>query len=353
MTRNPYAPARAARSGARQRLLALVAIPFLLLAALSVAPLQGAEEDHRVYLLLVQDAPDDFDTVVQRIRDVVGASDWELAGEFDAGVNQEKCQYRSHVMVLTNPEYTALVLQAGLPGAFAAPVRLAVFEDEGGIHVGAMNPMSLNRTMVAEEGMEAEFAAAAQNLQALGEAAYPDHATLLDYGQRRDKGRIGRTFGIMAGGPFNEKLKEATRVPSRDVMTVAHQLAEGMESVEGEWEWEIRPVFTMDMSEHGFAMVGVTGGPMEAKSFDIVGKGGNDDRENYACPGIDHAPAYPIEIVLAQEEGHVAAYVVAEMFRMKIYFEDAGKMAFAKNMGMPGSIEDEIKDKVRAVLGGH
>jgi len=35
---------------------------------------------------------------------------------------------------------------------------------------------------------------------------------------------------------------------------------------------------------------------------------------------------------------------------MKMYFENAGKMAFARNMGMPGSIEDELKDKIRASL---
>ncbi len=31
-----------------------------------------------------------------------------------------------------------------------------------------------------------------------------------------------------------------------------------------------------------------------------------------------------------------------EMYRMKVYFEDAGKWAFMKNMGMPGEIEKEI-----------
>ena len=30
------------------------------------------------------------------------------------------------------------------------------------------------------------------------------------------------------------------------------------------------------------------------------------------------------------------------MYRMKVYFEDAGKRAFMKNMGMPGQIEDDI-----------
>ena len=113
---------------------------------------------------------------------------------------------------------------------------------------------------------------------------------------------------------------------------------------------QLTPIFKIDLAEDGFAVVGVGGGPMEARSFGIVGKGGNDDREDFRWPGLDHAPAYPVEVVIAEEGEEIAIYVVNEMFRMKMYFENAGKMAFARNMGMPGSIEDELKDKIRASL---
>ena len=76
----------------------------------------------------------------------------------------------------------------------------------------------------------------------------------------------------------------------------------------------------------------------------------HDARDDLACPGIDHAPAFPIELVIAQEGDVVEVMLVDEMYRMKMFFEDAGKWAFMKNMGMPGSIEDEIKDKVRAIV---
>ena len=39
------------------------------------------------------------------------------------------------------------------------------------------------------------------------------------------------------------------------------------------------------------------------------------------------------------------------MYRMKMYFEDAGKWAFMKNMGMPGSLHDEVKKQIQAGLG--
>jgi hypothetical protein len=35
---------------------------------------------------------------------------------------------------------------------------------------------------------------------------------------------------------------------------------------------------------------------------------------------------------------------------MKMYFEDAGKWAFMKNMGMPGSIHDELTALIAAAL---
>jgi len=45
------------------------------------------------------------------------------------------------------------------------------------------------------------------------------------------------------------------------------------------------------------------------------------------------------------------ARLVDTMYRMKMYFEDAGKWAFMKNMGMPGSIHDEIAAQIKAGLG--
>lgn len=47
-------------------------------------------------------------------------------------------------------------------------------------------------------------------------------------------------------------------------------------------------------------------------------------------------------------QGQIRVTLVDEMYRMKMYFEDAGKMKFAMNMGMPGSIEREIRDLITA-----
>ena len=45
-------------------------------------------------------------------------------------------------------------------------------------------------------------------------------------------------------------------------------------------------------------------------------------------------------------DGRVRVTLVDEMYRMKMFFEDAGKMKFAVNMRIPGSIEGEIRGLV-------
>jgi hypothetical protein len=158
-------------------------------------------------------------------------------------------------------------------------------------------------------------------------------------------------MGIMAGGPFREKLKGVETVPAGEegVMGVAHNLYRTLEGMEAGEDWGIRPIYLMPVSETAVVM-GFTGQRMEAKSFSIVGRGGDKSRSDFACPGLDHSPAYPVGVLLEQVGDEVQITLVDEMYRMKMFFEDAGKMKFARNMTMPGSIEDEIKDLIRSAL---
>jgi hypothetical protein len=120
--------------------------------------------------------------------------------------------------------------------------------------------------------------------------------------------------------------------------------------VAGERRWETRPIYRLDLEAQGIVIIGITGEAMEAKAFGIVRAGGDRERKDFACPGLAHAPAFPVELVLRTDGDRVRVYLIDEMFRMKMYFEDAGKMKFAANMRMPGSIENEIRDKVEESL---
>ena len=99
----------------------------------------------------------------------------------------------------------------------------------------------------------------------------------------------------------------------------------------------------VDMIEKARAGALKSGGDAttEAKAYEIAGA--KRKKKGFRCPGLDHAAAFPIEIVVMQDGEKVKVAILDEMYRMKVFFEDAGMLAFAKNMAMPGRIEDEIR----------
>ncbi|MGD2070137.1 MAG: hypothetical protein PVI57_15795 [Gemmatimonadota bacterium] len=329
-----------------------VVLPVLL-AALTVlpTPLRADDDDPRVYLRLAEGIPQPFDDVAETLEDALAHAGWTVLATMDCGVVEDRCDFRSRVVVAFRDAHRTRLLAYGNHAAFALPVRFVVYEDENGVGIGATNPMNLNRTIVDESTEPEDWADMAADIREVVAGAFPDHLAEDEYGQRRGDARIGRTFGIMAGGEFTGKFKEVVTRPAGgiDASSVARRIFEELPT-EGDWEWQIRPVYVLDLPENDMALVGVTGRPMETRAAGIVKHGGIDEREGMACPGIDHAAAFPIEVSVAVVGEELQVRLVDVMFRMKMYFEDAGKMAFAKNMGMPGSIEDEIKDKIRLVL---
>ncbi|NNF04063.1 MAG: hypothetical protein HKN17_06315, partial [Rhodothermales bacterium] len=169
----------------------------------------------------------------------------------------------------------------------------------------------------------------------------------VSFGQRRNRGHIGKTMGVMAGGPFDSKIDVLYSVPMQP-SEAAERLRDSFGTPTGEWGLDIRYVLELP-DDHGY-VVGVSGAAMESKSFDIVGAGADRARSGFACAGIAHAAAYPIELYLAPVDGGTDVRSVTAMYRMKMYFEDAGKWAFMKNMGMPGSIANEISRRVEYSL---
>lgn len=337
------------------RILSRLATPLIGVLVLASTPAQVLAQDgeeHGVYVRLAEAVPGGVDDAVASLTSALDSSDWRVVASYRAGVDED-CSYRAHVLAVFSDAYAAALVQHTWLAAFALPVRLGVFEDEHGTHVSIMNPLSLNRTIVDETAASALTEDMLTQISELVSQTFPEDATKIEYGQVRNRGLIGKTMGIMAGGPFPDKVDEiaSASADGQNALTdVATRLFAGLEEQGGSRTWATRPVYRLDLIEQGMVIIGVTGEPMEAKAFAIVGSGGDDSRDDLACPGIDHAPAFPVELVLKLDEDRVRVYMIDEMFRMKMYFEDAGKMKFAANMRMPGSIENEIRDKVEDSL---
>jgi len=322
-----------------------------LLALFSGAPSALSAQDFRVYMKIADPAQGTVTEVSAGVETAIEAAGWTLLSSHSAGIDPASCSFGAQVLVVDWPEHTRAAMSQGIHGAFAAPLRVSVFEDELGVHVAAINPQNVNRTMVAEEGMDEEWARLSAELRETIASGMGEAPSVGEFGQKRGKGRIGRTMGIMAGGLFQDKIREVSTVPVGEgsALDVVQNLYETLQAMEAGKDWGMRPTFLMPVSDQVVVM-GFTGAKMEARSFSIVGKGGDDSRSDFSCPGLDHSAAYPVGVVFSLDGDQVKITIVEQMYRMKVFFEDAGMVSFARNMTMPGSIEDEIKNMIRSAL---
>lgn len=68
-------------------------------------------------------------------------------------------------------------------------------------------------------------------------------------------------------------------------------------------KWGLHLAYALEIAEAQTVVLGATGTPMDSQSFSIVGAGADSSRGGGKCPGVAHAGAYPIEVVVALDGG--------------------------------------------------
>jgi hypothetical protein len=308
--------------------------------------------EYGVYEFVVRKAQGTFDQVSEGIRDAATAAGWNVVAVVDAGTMPD-CRYPARILLLMNSPYANQLMTINAKTApFAVLDRVNVFEDEEGIHVSVVNPHSLVRTVLLDDTKYEQMAGDhLQGLRSLIMGTVKGELSSRQYGEMRSEGYIGKTMGVVAGGPFDEKIEDVCTVAGGVPDEIATIIEKGLQSKGKEWGTHV--VARVSLPEYHTVILGISGTPLDTKSFEIVGAGDDDARSGFACPGLGHAGAYPFEIVVAKERDDCKVRMVAPMFRMKIFFEDAGKWAFMKHMGMPGSVASEVTDRIKAVLAPH
>jgi len=314
----------------------LSCLTLVLIASVSFAAEYG------VYVKVVEKAKGSFDEVSNRVDAALKNAGWEILATYASGV-PEGCRFRSRVIVLSSPAYAKSILSNGVKAAFALPLRAGIYEDESGINVAVLNPSSINRTIIHETKLDdLSLSTIASIVDGIAKDV-PGSVVKKQIGEIRKKGRVGG----MGGGDFLDKIEEVY-VAQDDSDATFKKVSENVRKgiLENKKNWKL--LYTLDLSAQGAQIFGVTEPKMEGKAFKIAGEKRSSD--SYKFPGIDHNAAFPIEVVVYKEGGKVRVAVLDGMYRMKIYFEDAGKWAFMKNMGMPGQIQGEIVEMVSASL---
>lgn len=310
---------------------------------------ETAPAEQGVYQYVLRGVEGDYEAAIGALEDGINGSDFHLLGKLPAAAPGD-CIYRATVFLLYDSVYAAQMLPINRNTApFGLLNRINIFQDEEGTHVSILNPLNVNRTVLMEDEKYNQLALQQrQKLRQLVGSALKGTPSDHFYGQMRKKGYIGRTMGVMAGGPFEGKVENVVELPGADFTDVMEKVKAAM-SVPGE-KWGLKLVFSLELPGEKIAVLGTTSPGMEAKSFDIVKAGSDKSRKDFACPGIAYAAAYPIEVVVRKKDDLVLVQLVNVMYRMKMFFEDAGKWAFMKNMGMPGSLQDEISNQIKSAF---
>src|SRR3989344_2475256 len=93
---------------------------------------------------------------------------------------------------------------------------------------------------------------------------------------------------------------------------------------------------------------GITNDYTENKCIRINSDFRSDGKSKDApYPGVDHAPALPLEVLVVNDGKETRVVQYGEMWRMQLYFWDSGYMAFAKNTLIPSIIFSSIDTALR------
>jgi uncharacterized protein (DUF302 family) len=273
-----------------------------------------------------------FDEAVKNTEEALKKNGWQVLTSYEASV-PEKCGFRAYNIVINSPEYTKEIMSHGPTASFAIPLRVELYQDEKGIKAAFVNPLSINRTILGDKTEKQLSEATMNKLSKILASAVSGDVVNRQIGEIRSEGRVGG----MGGGDFADmpeviyKKDDAPGV----FQDIAAKVKEGIISNNKGWKL----IYTLQPAKD-IVMYGVNNPATEARAYGIAGE--KRESRNYRCPGIDHAAAFPIEVVIYKERGVVKVVTLDEMYRMKLYFEDAGNWAFIKNMRMPGQIKHEI-----------
>jgi hypothetical protein len=294
----------------------------------------GVEKSQGVTVTLLSGLKTDVGETAAKAESALKGAGFALLASFDNGV-PPGCTAKARTIVFASEPWSAEVLSGGNDKAFGLPMRLAVYSDAEGAHVALVNPVSLLRTFYASD---AKDAAAQKAVDSIASALAPlGTVAPKQGGPIRESGEIGG----MGGGAFPEKIVTVLAA-GRSPADVAEQLRTGVVDAEG---WHA--VYAYKASDDVW-VVGVTNAKTEGRAFGIAGEKRATDANPF--PGLDHAAAFPIELVVAKKGAGSSVTLLKEMWRMKLYFQDAGNWAFMKNMQMPGDIQNEIEAAVRKAV---
>lgn len=294
-------------------------------------------EDYGVYVKVVEAAQGSWTEVASQVEGALKKAGWDILASYNSGIPID-CNYHGKVIVFTSAEYSKTLLAYGVKAAFALPLRVGIFEDNKGVNVSVLNAAAINRTVVNAGELEKYSQSVLKSITNTVAGVAHGSRVNKQMGEIRSSGLVEG----LGGGEFPDKIVPiyvSRNDADINFKKIVARVKNGIMNNKDQW----RLIYTIDLAARGVTVFGVTAEKMEQISFSIAREKGS---RLHNIPVLYHNTAFPIEIVVYKEEGKVKVVTLDEMYRMKLYFQDAGVWEFIKHIRKPAQIQEEIVDMV-------
>jgi hypothetical protein len=337
---------------------------------------------HGIYLKTHELIKKDISKVTTSVVDLLKENSYEIlfngkltTPDYVKKEKEELCGFKANLIVFSSEKYRDILTLFGNKYLIGGFLRVGIYENENGVNIIIIDPETIARIIfndLYENDKEKEYNKIVTKMTEFKNNLITLLHTL-NMGKKvttvmepiRDDDDLAESSKdmFMMVGPmtfFNDEEQFPEIYSSQKSISEVQTFFESNikkfipTDEDKEYRWSPNPekdlhwkIISKTSSNDGKALLlGITRPRTEGVSFHIAGV----SRENKTnrCPGIDHATAYPIEILIIKDNGITKVYTQREMFRMDMYFWDAGMSAFMNHMSMPGILDESIK---KALLG--
>jgi hypothetical protein len=341
----------------------------------SISFADDGDKEHGMYMLTVKNLQGDFNETINTVKSSLQSTGFEIIGERDISTpdivredGKDICGFKGKLFVFSSSDFTKMLTSFGNKYLAASFLRVGIHQTNEGIQIIIADPETINRIIFNDLNDEQYQDAINKTLPFKKKIIAALHK--LNNGSKvkevREPKRTAEELRdadrdmFMMVGPmtffededqFPVIYSQKNNNGSAGIDELKQMMYNNIKSFkpnqdDKEYRWTKNPATDLKWKVIGeiyspdknAVMFGLTRNRTEAVSFYIVG----DETDENKCPGLDHLTAFPIEVMLIQDGDEIKVHSCREMFRMDMYFWDAGMGAFMDHMGMPGMLDESI-----------
>lgn len=335
----------------------------------------AADEQHGIYMQTIKNINGNFDEVSLNVKLAIQNAGFDILAERETSTpdnvrkdGKDLCGFKGKLIVFTNNDFKIMLTSFGNKYLVGAFLKVGIHQTNEGIQIIITDPETISRIIFNDLDDDLYNKAVNQTLPFKNKIINILHSLNLGTNVKEakepkrsteDLREASRDMFMMVGpmtffddeDQFPEIYSQKNDKGIKGLEQLKKMMYKNIESFQPikedkDYRWTKNPAEDLKWKIIGETyspdkkalLFGLTRNRTESVSFYIVG----DETEENKCPGLDHLTAYPIEVLLMIDGDKIAAHTARQMFRMDMYFWDAGMAAFMNHMSMPGILDESI-----------